>query len=870
MPPNASDPSSGAVSRRVFLGAAVAASTASAQTPTTTEPNLRALISASDLVYQKPVPRSEEGIPIGNGTMGTLVWTTPTELRFQINRVDVYANNSATNSFFERHNDYCGGCGFVEIDFGTFSEPFPESGFHQHLSVYDGVLTIAGNGVTARILASPSYDVMAIEIDDRRPSAEPVRIHLRMLRSDNKYFGGQLETFIRDRIITVQNRNHTAASQLLVRANRIGLAQEFREGDYVCQSALAIGVSGRDSRPSFPNETEVRLSASPGPGRYTVWISTTAAMQDAGSDTAARAFEWLEGAVSKGYPGVAAEASAWWHDFWSRGYISLHSADGVADFVQQNYHYFLYVMASSSRGKYPPKFNGMIWNTQGDLRTWGAQHWYANLSCYYEALFAANRPELLDPMFSMYGGMYDAASTAARQQWGSQGIYIPETSFFDCLEKLPDDIAAEMRDLYLLRKPWDQRSQRFKDFALTKHPHSSRWNWIQSGAWEKGHYVIADRGAGPYGPVNHSFASGPKIAYYFWRRYEFTLDRDFLANRAYPMLKGVVEFYRNFPNVKKGADGKYHIHNVNSNESVLGARDTDEDLSAMRGVTGALLRAAQILNRDSDMHPAWREFLENLAPISTSDNPEALKPDTFQGPRVFVRGLKPSVRGAGLTPDGNSMPMWLFDLCHVNTRDRATLETANNTFNYIYRNGISANTNVGVLSKQAIAGALLGRPDAARFLIPAQIQVKTPERGTAYRNGGVLANRMTLREGPQALDAQRLGRASEALHLSLIQSNPPAPGEDTAIHVFPAWPKEWDAEFRLGARGAFIVTASMKKGAVVSVTLESQAGAECRIHNPWGEAAVDLYRDGRKSETLRGAMLRFPTRAGERIALRTA
>jgi hypothetical protein len=288
----------------------------------------------------------------------------------------------------------------------------------------------------------------------------------------------------------------------------------------------------------------------------------------------------------------------------------------------------------------------------------------------------------------------------------------------------------------------------------------------------------------------------------------------------------------------------------------------------MRGVTGALLRAAQILNRDSEVQPVWREFLDNLAPLSTSDDPEALKPENYQGPRVFVRGLKPSIRGAGLTPDGNSMPMWLFDLCHVNTRDRRTLETANNTFGYIYRNGIGPTTNVGVLSKQAIAGALLGRPEAARFLVPAQIQVRAPERSTAYRNGGVLANRMTLREGPQALDVQRLGRASEALHLCLIQSNPPAPGEDSAIHLFPAWPKEWDAQYRLGARGAFVVNARITAGRVGGVTVESQAGAECRLHNPWGEGAVELYRDGKKAETVRGAMLHFPTRKGEKIVLK--
>ena len=73
--------------------------------------------------------------------------------------------------------------------------------------------------------------------------------------------------------------------------------------------------------------------------------------------------------------------------------------------------------------------------------------------------------ELLDPFFDMYSGMFDASATAARQQWGSQGIYIAETSYFNGLEKLPDEIAAEMQDLYLLRKPWEQRSERFKEFA---------------------------------------------------------------------------------------------------------------------------------------------------------------------------------------------------------------------------------------------------------------------------------------------------------------------------------------------------------------------------------------------------------------------
>ena len=810
------------MTRRTFLAAGAAVTAASAQKG---DDDLRRLISDADLVYSKPVPRSEEGMPIGNGRMGTLVWTTPESLRMQINRVDVYANDSTTNSFFERHNDYCGGCGFVDIDFGR--GVFPESGFPQRLSVYDGLLAVGG----AKIVAWPQQDVIAVQTE------APARIRLRMLRAANQYFGGELEKMVRDHVVTVRTRSHTAASRLAMVGDCIVLTQEFREGAYYCKSAVAIASLG--AKASLPNETEICLEAAPG----TVLIGSAATF-DPKEDVASTAMRQVAAASIKGWSRLVSETADWWHDFWSRGWIELTSADGVAQNVARHYHYFLYLMAATSRGKFPPKFNGMLWNTAGDLRTWGAQHWYANTSCYYEAIFASNRMELLDPLFAMYSGMFDASAEAARQQWGSQGIYIAETSYFNGLEKLPDDIAAEMRDLYLLRKPWEQRSQRFKEFAVTRHPHSSRWNWIQSGEWKDGRWVTTERGFGPYGAVNHIFGSTAKIAYYYWRRYEFTLDRDWLRDRAYPMLKGAAEFYRNYPNVKRGPDGKWHIHNVNSNESIYGARDTDEDISAMRGITAVALRAAQILGVDAALQPKWREFLDNLAPLPTSADPEALKPENYAGPRVFVRGLKPAIKPGGFTPDGNSLPMFLFDL--VNSSPNG--EIANATFNAMLRSGIGPETNVSVLSKMAIAGAQLRRADAVRYMIPAQIEARTAERGTAYKSGRPLENRMTLREGPQALDAQRLGRAAEALHLALLRSNPPAPGEDPVIEPFAAWPKEWTAKFKLLARGGFVVT-----GSPDTLEIEASIGGECRLRNPWT-----------------GQLERFAMRKGEKRTVRKA
>jgi hypothetical protein len=721
-----------------------------------------------------------------------------------------------------------------------------------------------GRGVAAHVLAWPEQDVFALELDDQRPLPQPLTIDLRMLRQLSQYFP-QLETLTSEHAVAVRTRNHLATSQLHVVGDRVALTQEFREGTHVAKSAVAIALLGRASKPRFTNETTVSLATPAAQGRTTILIASAATL-DPAEDVMAAALNALDAARAKTFAGLADETAAWWHRFWSRGTLALHSSDGVADEVASNYHYFLYLMAATSRGKFPPKFNGMLWNTGGDLRTWGAQHWFANLSCYYEALFATNRLELLDPMFDMYSGMFDAAALAARQQWDSEGIFIPETVWFDGLAKLPDDIAAEMRELYLMRKPWAQRSARFMEFAQTKLPHSSRWNWWGGGSWVDGKWVPTERGFGPYGPVTHILGTTAKIAYLYWRRYEYTLDREWLRTRAYPMLKGAAEFYRHFPNLQRENDGRLHMHHTNSNESVQDVRDSDEDLAAMRGLFAAAARAAEILETDESLRTAWRETLAQLAPLPTSSDPDALKPADYAGPRVFVRGRTPVVNARGFTPDGNSLPMWFFDLCNLDSRDAEMLATANATFDRALRGTApNASTPVGVLSKLAVAGAMLGRADATRFLVPNQIRSLNAEREGAYRGGRPLLNRLSLREGHQAFDAQRLGRAADALEIALLNSTPPAPAEEPSLRVFAAWPKEWDATFTLRARGAFVVTAAQREGHVEFVEVVSEAGAPLRLHNPWGDREVTVQRARGGTERVRGALLTLATRAGERL-----
>jgi hypothetical protein len=57
----------------------------------------------------------------------------------------------------------------------------------------------------------------------------------------------------------------------------------------------------------------------------------------------------------------------------------------------------------------------------------------------------------------------------------------------------------------------------------------------------------------------------------------------------------------------------------------------------------------------------------------------------------------------------------------------------------------------------------------------------------------------------------------------------------------------------------------MRGGKIEFVEIESQAGAPCKLRNPWAAERVALFRDGQKAETLGGDLLQFATRKGERI-----
>ncbi|MBW1933833.1 MAG: hypothetical protein JRI56_12775, partial [Deltaproteobacteria bacterium] len=459
-----------------------------------------------------------------------------------------------------------------------------------------------------------------------------------------------------------------------------------------------------------------------------------------------------------------------------------------------------------------------------------AQYWLFNEEAMYYPLFAANHLELTDPYFDMYSGMLDNAKVVARQRWKSKGIFIPETVAFNGPEVLPEEFAEIVRAILLGEMFYDEIPEDFRMFGMLKNHFShigeifdvkGRWGWILaivSGAAELG--------------------------LQYWQRYQLTGDTEWLRNRAYPMIKGAVEFYRNFPKMKKEEDGFYHLYNTNVHETFWGVKDSIFDLA---------IRASEILGVDEDLRPKWRELLEKLAPYPLNEEEGSafgLGPGTWAACRKPTATGKMNVEQVWLAPV-------LFEDWTLETKDETMNRVAQVTYeNLPDRKALLKGEAVANHSRLVVLSSRMGRRDDVERLLP--VFVATTLSGAP--------NALSLWEGVQAMCPENLGLASYALQEALLQSLPPKPGEMPVIRLYPAWPKSWDAQFSLLARGGFMVTSEFKEGKVQFVGIKSLLGKRCLLRNPWPEK-VKVYRNGIFSEQLSGELLELATRKDEDIMI---
>src|SRR5262249_22787867 len=157
-----------------------------------------------------------------------------------------------------------------------------------------------GNSVSARVLAWPQRDVIAIEVDDERRQPAAVNVDLRMLRYAIQRHTGLNYQLVTNHAVMVQTAEHFATSKLDIRDGRILLTQQFSEHQFYDSSAVAISVIGRKSKARYLDDAVVQLSAAPGRGKFTILIASAASFQT-NEDVGGLAVKELEAAEAKGF-----------------------------------------------------------------------------------------------------------------------------------------------------------------------------------------------------------------------------------------------------------------------------------------------------------------------------------------------------------------------------------------------------------------------------------------------------------------------------------------------------------------------------------------------------------------------------------------
>ncbi len=130
------------------------------------------------------------------------------------------------------------------------------------------------------------------------------------------------------------------------------------------------------------------------------------------------------------------------------------------------------------------------------------------------------------------------------------------------------------------------------------------------------------------GPFQHHISSDVGLA--FWRYYCVTQDKQWLAERGYPLLKEVAEFW--VSRAEKNEEGKYEIRNVVSADEHAINVDNDAFTNAgAKSVLDAAVAAAEILEEE----PAeiWSEVADGLL-IRSFENGITREHDSYEGETI--------------------------------------------------------------------------------------------------------------------------------------------------------------------------------------------------------------------------------------------
>ncbi len=334
-----------------------------------------------------------------------------------------------------------------------------------------------------------------------------------------------------------------------------------------------------------------------------------------------------------------------------------------------------------------------------------------------------------------------------------------------------------------------------------------------SRGWMIHHNTDIWRGAAPINASNHGIwvPGGAWMSQHLWWRYEFTLDKAFLRNRAYPILKEAALFFVDFL-VEDPRSEKGWLISGPSNSPEIGGlvMGPTMDHQIIRHLFSSVIEASEILDVDADLRLKLRELRVRIAPNQIGRHGQLQEwledrddPTNTHRHVSHLWGLHP---GSEITKEETPE---LFEAAMRSLEMRGDEGT-----------GWSMGWKVNFWAR------LKDGDRAFKLLNNLMRLTGSPE--TDYTGGGIYPN-MFDAHPPFQIDGN-FGVVSGIAEM-LIQSHRRDQKGDYILELLPALPSAWpDGCVRgLCARGGFEISVFWKGGKLESVEVLSKMGRRCVV-----------------------------------------
>jgi alpha-L-fucosidase 2 len=457
----------------------------------------------------------------------------------------------------------------------------------------------------------------------------------------------------------------------------------------------------------------------------------------------------------------------WWTDFWDRSWIHVTGTPD-ADKVSQGFAMQRYMMATSSRGAFPVKFNGGLFtvghdlaadatadanNHDPDFRKWGDNYWNQNNRLLYWPLVATGDFDLMKPWFDMYLNSLPLAKDRVESYFHHAGAAFIETEYFFGLTNLSDF-------------GWDNPTTEVQSRYMRYH--------VQ-GALE----VIGQ----------------------MLDEYDVTQDKNFARSQLVPFADAIATYYDlQWP---RGVDGKIHMAPVQSIETYqLTAVNPTPDIAGLKDVLPRMIALPADVTTAQQL-AAWSKTLADLPAIAVGKTAGGKLPPSGKGDPDGTPTILPAEEYDKSSNSENPELYAVFPY-RIYGVGKPDLELARNTF---AARKFPQDTCWG---QDGPEGAILGLTDVAKKAARDEFTDYGEQRFQWFWKAG----------HDWIPDLDNGGAGMTTLEQMIMQT------DGSRIQLTPAWPKDWTADFKLHAPNQTVVEGHVENGKVTKLHVTPAARAK--------------------------------------------